>query len=121
MNHLTVEELNIKNRNAALSLINDAYDNVHGFERLTATDLDALETIGLLGAWCCGRQAGQFSHTVLWWRRERDRSVGWVYPTSFEANVAAFPRCRHVSTTSKIKARSGLAWLTGWMPLIVRC
>ena len=32
MSHLTVEKLNTENRDAALSLINDAYDNVHGFE-----------------------------------------------------------------------------------------
>ena len=36
MSHLTVEKLNAKNRDAALSLINDAYDNVHGFEPLTS-------------------------------------------------------------------------------------
>ena len=47
MNDLTVEELNIENRDAALSLINEAYDNVHGFEPLTPTDLDALEQSGL--------------------------------------------------------------------------
>ena len=52
MNHLTVEKLNTKNRNAALSLINDAYDNVHGFQPLTAADLSALEQSGFfaLGA-----------------------------------------------------------------------
>ena len=43
MSHLTVEKLNTENRDAALSLINDAYDNVHGFELLTPTDLDVLE------------------------------------------------------------------------------
>ena len=46
MNDLTVEKLNAQNRNAALSLINDAYNNVHGFELLTTTDLDALEQSG---------------------------------------------------------------------------
>ena len=46
MGHLTIEKLNTKNRDAALSLINDAYDNVHGFETLTSTDLDALEQSG---------------------------------------------------------------------------
>ena len=47
MNDVTVEKLNTKNRNASLSLINEAYDNVHGFEPLTTTDLDALEQSGL--------------------------------------------------------------------------
>ena len=47
MNNLTVEKLNAKNRDAALSLINEAYDNVHGFEPFTPTDLDALEQSGL--------------------------------------------------------------------------
>ena len=46
MNYLTVEKLNTENRGAALSLINEAYDNVHGFETLTPTDLDALEQSG---------------------------------------------------------------------------
>ena len=47
MSRLSVEKLNAKNRDAALSLINEAYDNVHGFEPLTTTDLDALEQSGL--------------------------------------------------------------------------
>ena len=47
MNDLTVEKLNAQNRNAALSLINDAYDNVHGFELLTTADLSTLDQSGL--------------------------------------------------------------------------
>lgn len=46
MNQLTVEELNTKNRNAALSLINGAYEAVHGFEPLTEANLSALEQSG---------------------------------------------------------------------------
>ena len=46
MNQLTVEELNTKNRNAALSLINGAYEDVHGFEPLTEVDLSGLEQSG---------------------------------------------------------------------------
>ena len=46
MKRLIVDTLNTKNRDAALSLINEAYDNVHGFEPLTPTDLDALEQSG---------------------------------------------------------------------------
>ena len=46
MSHLTVEKLNANNRNAVLSLINGAFDNVHGFQTLTATDLSALEQSG---------------------------------------------------------------------------
>ena len=46
MSHLTVEKLNTENRDAALSLINEAYDNVHGFEPLAPTDLDVLEQSG---------------------------------------------------------------------------
>ena len=47
MNDLTVEKLNAQNRNAALSLINEAYDNVHGFEPLTTADLNTLDQSGL--------------------------------------------------------------------------
>ena len=46
MNHLSVEELNTKTRNAALSLINDAYSTVHGFRPLTMADLNALAESG---------------------------------------------------------------------------
>ena len=46
MNDLTIEKLNAQNRNAVLSLVNEAYDNVHGFEPLTTPDLDALEQSG---------------------------------------------------------------------------
>ena len=46
MSNLTVEKLNANNRNAALSLINDVYDSVHGFQSLSTTDLDALEQSG---------------------------------------------------------------------------
>ena len=46
MSNLTVEKLNTNNRNAALSLINDAYDSVHGFQSLTTDDLSALEQSG---------------------------------------------------------------------------
>ena len=46
MNQLTVEELNTKNRNATLSLINGACEAVHGFEPLTEANLSALEQSG---------------------------------------------------------------------------
>ena len=47
MSHLSVEKLSAENRDAALSLINDAYDNVHGFEPFTIADLSTLEQSGL--------------------------------------------------------------------------
>ena len=47
MNNLRVEKLNPQNLNAALFLINDAYDNVHGFEVFTIADLSTLEQSGL--------------------------------------------------------------------------
>ena len=46
MSNLTVEKLNANNQKASLSLINDVYDNVHGFQPLTADDLSALEQSG---------------------------------------------------------------------------
>ena len=46
MSHLSVEKLSAENRDAALSLINEAYDNVHGFEPLTVADLGELEQSG---------------------------------------------------------------------------
>ena len=46
MEHLSVEKLNSENLNAALSLINDAYATVRGFQPLTMADLILLEQSG---------------------------------------------------------------------------
>ena len=65
MSNLTVEKLNANNRNAALSLINGAYDNVHGFQPLTADDLSALEQSGFSRS-ALWRASWSVSHTVRW-------------------------------------------------------
>ena len=90
MNHLTVEELNIKNRNAALSLINDAYDNVHGFERLTATDLDALEQSGFLVLGVVDGKLVSFAYSSM--VEEGEGQIRWVgVPDQFRGECRSLP------------------------------
>ena len=48
MNQSSVENLNIQNRDAALSLINDAYTTVRGFQPLTMADLISLAQSGFV-------------------------------------------------------------------------
>ena len=65
MNHLTVEELNTNNRNAALSLINDAYDNVHGFQLLTVGDLSALKQSGFFALGSMDSKLVSFAYSSM--------------------------------------------------------
>ena len=90
MNHLTVEELNIKNRNAALSLINDAYDNVHGFERLTAADLDALEQSGFFALGAVDGKLVSFAYSSM--VEEGEGQIRWVgVPDQFRGECRSLP------------------------------
>ena len=65
MNHLTVEELNTNNRNAALSLINNAYDNVHGFQLLTVGDLSALKQSGFFALGSMDSKLVSFAYSSM--------------------------------------------------------
>lgn len=65
MNHLTVEKLNANNRDAALSLINEAYDNVHGFETLTTVDLDALAQSGFFAFGAMDGELVSFAYSSM--------------------------------------------------------
>ncbi len=65
MSNLTVEKLNANNRNAALSLINGAYDNVHGFQPLTADDLSALEQSGCFALGSMGDKLVSFAYSSM--------------------------------------------------------
>ena len=90
MDHLTVEELNIKNRNAALSLINDAYDNVHGFERLTAADLDALEQSGFFALGVVDGKLVSFAYSSM--VEEGEGQIRWVgVPDQFRGECRSLP------------------------------
>ena len=62
MSHLIVDTLNTKNQDAALSLINEAYDNVHGFEPLTIADLSALEKSGFFALGSMGGKLVSFAY-----------------------------------------------------------
>ena len=65
MNRLIVEKLNAKNRNAALSLINGAYDNVHGFQPLAAADLSALEQSGFFALGFIDSELVSFAYSSM--------------------------------------------------------
>lgn len=65
MNHLIVDTLNTKNRDAALSLINEAYDNVHGFKLLTPTDSDALEQSGFFALGSMDSKLVSFAYSSM--------------------------------------------------------
>lgn len=75
MNQSNVEILNSKNRDTALSLINDAYATVRGFQLLTMADLISLEqsgfaTLGLMNgklvSFACGSMAADGEGKICW-------------------------------------------------------
>ncbi len=90
MDHLTVEKLNTKNRDAALSLINDAYDNVHGFELLTLTDLDALEQSGFFALGSMEGKLVSFAYSAM--VEEGLGEIRWAgVPDNFRGECHSLP------------------------------
>ena len=90
MNHLTVEKLNAKNRNAALSLINSAYEDVHGFEPLTAADLSALEQSGFFALGSIDGKLVSFAYSYM--VEEGLGEIRWAgVPNSFRGECHSFP------------------------------
>ena len=90
MNHLTVGRLNTKNRNAALSLINSAYDNVHGFEPLTTADLDALEKSGFFAFGSIDGKLVSFAYSSM--VEEEEGEIRWVgVPDDFRGECRSLP------------------------------
>ena len=90
MSYLTVEELNIENRDAALSLINEAYDNVHGFETLTSTDLDALEQSGFFALGSMESKLVSFAYSSM--VEEGLGEIRWAgVPDSFRGECYSLP------------------------------
>lgn len=90
MNDLTVEKLNAQNRNAALSLINEAYDNVHGFEPLTIADLDALEQSGLFALGSMDGKLVSFAYSSM--VEEGLGEIRWAgVPDNFRGECHSLP------------------------------
>jgi GNAT superfamily N-acetyltransferase len=90
MSHLTVEKLNTENRNAALSLINGAYDNVHGFELLTTTDLDTLEQSGLFALGSIDGKLVSFAYSSM--VEEGLGEIRWAgVPDNFRGECHSLP------------------------------
>ena len=93
MNHLTVEKLNTANRNAVLSLINDAYDNVHGFEPLTAMDLDPLEQSGFFALGSMDGKLVSFAYSSM--VEEGLGEIRWAgVPDNFRGECHSLPPMR---------------------------
>ena len=90
MNDLTVQKLNIRNRDAALSLMNKAYDNVHGFEPLTAADLSALEQSGCFVLGSMEDKPVSFAYGSI--VEERLGEIRWVgVPDNFRGECYSLP------------------------------
>ena len=90
MNDLTVEKLDTKNRNAALSLINDAYDNVHGFEPITIADLSTLEQSGFFAFGSIDGKLVSFAYCSI--VEEGEGQIRWVgVPDDFRGECRSLP------------------------------
>ena len=90
MNDLIVEKLNAKNRNAALSLINHTYDNVHGFEPLTVADLSELEQSGFFALGSMDGKLVSFAYSSM--VEEGLGEIRWAgVPDDFRGECHSFP------------------------------
>ena len=90
MKRLIVDTLNTKNRDAALSLINEAYDNVHGFEPLTPTDLDALEQSGSFALGSMDGKLVSFAYSLM--VEEGLGEIRWAgVPDNFRGECHSLP------------------------------
>ena len=113
MSHLTIEKLNTKNRDAALSLINDAYDNVHGFETLTSTDLDALEQSGFFALGSMDGKLVSFAYSSM--VEEGLGEIRWAgVPNNFRGECHSLPpmqRCINYLRDKGAKQIGVSSWL----------
>ena len=113
MNHLIVDTLNTKNRNAVLCLINEAYDNVHGFEPLTAAGLNALERSGFFALGSMDGKLVSFAYSSM--VEEGLGEIRWAgVPDNFRGKCHSLPPMQGCINYLKDKgARNGLVWRTG--------
>ncbi len=113
MDHLTIEKLNAKNRNTVLSLINDTYDDVHGFQPLTAADLSALEQSGIFALGSMDGELISFAYSSM--VEEGLGEIRWTgVPDDFRGECRSLPPMRACINFLKDKGakRIGIAnWL----------
>ena len=113
MNHLSVEKLNTKNRNAVLSLINEAYANVHGFEQLTTADLRVLEQSGVFALGSIDGKLVCFAYGAM--VKEGVGQIRWAgVPDDFRGECRSLPPMQACINALKAKGakRIGVAnWL----------
>ena len=120
MNHLSVEKLNTKNRNVGLSLINDAYSNVHGFEPLTTADLSALERSGFFALGSVDSKLVSFAYGAM--VKEEVGQIRWAgVPDDFRGECRSFPPMQACINALKAKGAKRIS-VANWLDaLIVRC
>ena len=90
MSPLNVEKLNTENRDAALSLINKAYDNVHGFEPFAISDLDALQQSGFFALGSMDGKLVSFAYSSM--VEDGLGEIRWVgVPDNFRGECHSLP------------------------------
>ena len=113
MNHLSIEKLNTKNRNVGLSLINDAYANVHGFEPLTPADLSVLKQSGFFALGSMDGKRVSFAYGSM--VAEGVGQIRWAgVPDNFRGECLSLPPMQTCINALKVKGakRIGVAnWL----------
>ena len=90
MTHLSVEKLNTKNRDAALSLINGAYATARGFQSFTMADLIALEQSGRFALGSMDGRLVSFAYGTM-----ADKGEGKIHwagvPEEFRGECCSLP------------------------------
>ena len=90
MKHLSVQKLNTRNRDAALSLINDAYATVRGFQPFTMTDLISLEQSGLFALGSIDGKLVSFAYGSI--AEEGEGKIHWAgVPEEFRGECRSLP------------------------------
>ena len=113
MNDLRVEKLNVQNRNAALSLINDAYDNVHGFDSLTMADLSALEKSGFFALGSMAGELVSFAYSAM--VEEGLGEIRWAgVPDNFRGECHSLPPMQGCIKYLKDKGAKQIA-VSSWL------
>ena len=90
MNSLSVEKLTSQNRDTAVSLINDAYATVHGFQPLTKADLTSLAQSGFFALGFMTGKLVSFAYSSM--VGEGEGKIHWAgVPEEFRGECRSLP------------------------------
>lgn len=93
MNQSSVEKLNTHNRDAALSLINDAYATVRGFQPFTIADIISLAQTGLFALGYMNGKPVSFACGSM--AKEGEGKIHWVgVPEDYRGECRSLPPMR---------------------------